>query len=94
MTVLRQAINFTRGTAFESRLEMREDKEAVFNTPSTGSADHFVDPTTTQQFYKDFMIYRACLILLVFICLLAEMAYAQQPIKLGFNGLRDLLLQI
>jgi outer membrane protein insertion porin family len=81
MTVLRQAINLTRGMAFESRLEMREDKEAVINTPATGLADHFVDTTTTQQFYKDFMICRACLILLVFICLLAEIAYAQQPIS-------------
>ena len=29
MTVLGQAINFTRGTAFEGRFEMREDRELV-----------------------------------------------------------------
>ena len=78
MTVLRRAINFTRVTALESRLEMREDKEAIFNTPAIGSTHHFVDTTTEQQFYKNFMIYRAGLILFVFICLLAETAYAQQ----------------
>jgi hypothetical protein len=36
MTVLRQAINLTRVTALVSWLEMREDKEAIFNTPATG----------------------------------------------------------
>jgi len=36
MTVLRQAINLTRGTTFESRFEKREDKEAIFNTSTTG----------------------------------------------------------
>ena len=79
MTVLPQAINLTRGTAFENRLEMRGDKEAIFNTPATGSADHVVDTTSEQRFYMDVMIYRACLILFVFMCLLAENAYAQQP---------------
>ena len=79
MTLLQQAINLTRATALESRLEMREDREAIFNTPTTGSADPFVDTTTEQQFYKDFMNYRPCLILFVFICLLAEITYAQQP---------------
>ena len=79
MTVLRQAINLTRVTTLESQLEMRGDREANFNTSTTGLADHFVDMTPEQQFYKDFMIYRACLILCVFICLLAEIAYAQQP---------------
>jgi len=36
MTVLWRAINLTRVAALESRLEMREDKEAIFNTPATG----------------------------------------------------------
>ena len=79
MTILRLASNLSRGTAFESRLEIREDKEAISNTPATGSAEHFVDTTTEQQFYMDFLTYRAHLILFVFICLFAEMAYAQQP---------------
>jgi outer membrane protein insertion porin family len=79
MTILRQAINLTRGTAFESRLALGKDKEAISNTPATGLADHLVDTTTEQQFYMDFLTYRAHLILFVFICLCAEMAYAQQP---------------
>jgi outer membrane protein insertion porin family len=78
MTVLRQAINLTRVTTLESRFEMRGDRETNFNTSTTGSVDQFVDTTPVQQFYKDFMIYRACLILFVFICLLADIAYAQQ----------------
>ena len=55
MTILRLASNLSRGTAFESRLEIREDKEAISNTPATGSAEHFVDTTTEQQFYMDFL---------------------------------------
>ena len=35
MTACPQAINLSRGTAFDDRLEMREDKEAIFNTPAT-----------------------------------------------------------
>ena len=38
-----------------------------------------MDTTTEQQFYMDFLTYRAHRILFVFICLCAEMAYAQQP---------------
>ena len=41
-TVLGQTINLTFGTVVESRHEMRKDKEANFNTPATGSADHVV----------------------------------------------------
>ena len=37
------------------------------------------DTTAEQRFYKDVMIYRACLSLFVFMCLLAQNAYAQQP---------------
>jgi len=36
MNVLPQAINHNHGTAFENRLKMRRDKEAIFNTPATG----------------------------------------------------------
>ena len=78
MTVLRQTTNLTRVTVFESRLEKREDKEAVFHTPATGSADHLVDTSAEKEIFKGFMIYRAVLILFVFISLSAEIAYAQQ----------------
>jgi outer membrane protein insertion porin family len=40
-----------------------------------------VDTTPEQQYYMDFMIYRLRPILFVFICLFAEIAYAQQPIS-------------
>ncbi len=81
MTALRQAINLIRGTAFESWLEMCEDREAIFSTPATDWKDYFAAATTAQQFYRDFMINSVCLILFVFICLLAEIANAQQPVS-------------
>jgi outer membrane protein insertion porin family len=81
MTVFRQKINLTRVPALGSRSEKREDKEVVLLIPATGSADHFIDTRAEHQFYKDFMIYRAALILFMFICLLAEIAYAQQPTR-------------
>ena len=79
MTVIRHAINPASRTAFKSRHEMCDTKEAFFNAQATSAADHFADRKTEQQFYKEFMITRTCLILLVLISLLAEIAYAQQP---------------
>ena len=79
MTASRQAIDPTRGWASKNRLEMFAGKEAVFNAPATGSADHFVDQTAEQQMNRDFMIYRTCLIFFVFISLLTKIAVAQQP---------------
>ena len=78
MTILRQASNLSCGKAFETRVAIHEDKDTISYTPATGSADHFVDTTTEQQFFMDFLTYRAHLIIFVFICLFSEIAYAQQ----------------
>ncbi len=86
MTILRQATNLSCGTDIESRHQKHEDKDTISNTTATGSADNFVDTTTEQQSYMDFLTYRAHLILFVFICLFSEIAYANQDHLISVVG--------
>jgi outer membrane protein insertion porin family len=69
MTSFQQAINLPLGMAFKCRREICEDRGVCYPT------------ITKQQYCKDSMIYRVCLSLVAFICLMADIVCAQQPIS-------------